>query len=424
MVLSVTYWAIRHNLRCRVNKGLASITPQEFNEIRQKWFQVKSVHKIDWQYLWKWIVGTIIIILIFFVKNQKLSIEIKKRKKAEAELEKAIIKAEKASSVKSQFLANMSHEIRTPLNSILGFADLLELNELDSVKKEQLHSILNSGRLLRNIINDILDFSKIEAGKLDINIEPFSFKEVMQNCENIFYARAKEKNVDFIIDYSTDIPEMVEGDEVRIRQILMNIYSNAVKFTEKGYIKTELTYNEEQMKITVTDTGIGMTAEQVDRLFNAFEQAESSTTRKFGGTGLGMAITDKLAALMNGSFSVKSEYGKGTSFIIILPLKSVEKIENEQTVNKKYAELLQNWKHHFRDDFDLQEILIEAVKRLPEDIKKLEACINMGDKEKIRLEAHRIKGMTGNFQMHPLFELIKDIEHSAKNEGNLDQINS
>ncbi len=218
----------------------------------------------------------------------------------------------------------MSHEIRTPMNAIIGLGGLLERTKLDIKQHDYVEKINNSARNLLGIINDILDFSKIEAGKLDIEKVGFNIDEVLSNLSSVVSMKAFEKGVEFAILRDADLPEQLIGDPLRLNQILLNLSNNAIKFTDEGEIVLNIemlnqTEHNVNVQFTVKDTGIGMTEEQVSRLFKAFSQADTSITRKYGGTGLGLTISKKLVDMMDGHIQVESVYGEGTSFIFDMP---------------------------------------------------------------------------------------------------------
>ena len=242
-----------------------------------------------------------------------------------SDLEVAREEAEQASRTKSEFLANMSHEIRTPMNAIINLVQL-SLEEKDFEKQHYyLTQVSDSSSLLLNIINDILDFSKIEAGKLAISKIPFDLHRMLKVIENIFSLKAEEKGlvIQFIND--KDLPVALIGDDLRLKQILINLIGNAIKFTEKGSVTVTshvLAYSEENyalIKFSIRDTGIGVAKEKLPKLFTAFVQAEDATTRQFGGSGLGLTISQSLAKLLGGKLSAESELGKGSCFYVQLP---------------------------------------------------------------------------------------------------------
>ena len=259
--------------------------------------------------------------------------------------------AESANLAKSEFLANMSHEIRTPLNAVLGFTDLLNSLITDKRQKNYLESIQSSGKSLLTLINRILDLSKIEAGKIELQYEPINPYSIFNEIKHIFSLKTSEKDLDFIINVAEDIPTNLILDELRLRQILFNLIDNAIKFTEKGYIKVSAEKKEIKndkhhldLIIALEDTGIGIPSESRDEIFEVFKQGYGQSTKRYGGTGLGLAITKRLVEIMGGFISVQSEENKGTRFEIAIPHVSIAPEEAKSKID---------------DTFDSEDIIFE-----------------------------------------------------------------
>lgn len=266
-----------------------------------------------------WLLTGIGVTLLFRVTWAKQLLQ-----KKSVELIKAKELAEIASKAKSNFLANMSHEIRTPMNAIIGLTSLTLEKQISEDLRYDLDKVNYSANHLLNIINDILDLSKIEAGKLQPDERPFLFDELVTNLKSIFDIRSKEQGIDFTINGHDLIPKILSGDDLKLTQILINICGNAIKFTRQGQVDLSFSHTviDDQnicITFTITDTGIGMSTDDIDKIFNAFEQADASITRHYGGTGLGLSISRHLIQLMNGTVNVTSNIGKGTEFIIELP---------------------------------------------------------------------------------------------------------
>ena len=271
-------------------------------------------------------------------RTEDLKQEINERKKTEVELQRAMKAAESANQAKSVFLANMSHELRTPLNAVLGYSEILALKETDPHKKHQLNSIQASGNSLLSLVNDILDLSKIEAGKMELSYSAVSIPRLFEEMNAIFHEKIASKNLQFIIEVGPNVPEALVLDEIRIRQVLINLLSNAVKFTDKGRVRlyadaesVEAQHQSQiELRIGVEDTGKGIPSDQLEIIFNPFEQVRGQKISEYSGTGLGLSITSNLVKRMGGTIAVESAEGEGSTFQItienveVTPTKSLE----------------------------------------------------------------------------------------------------
>ncbi len=339
-----------------IGEYIGIISPEELHASGRKMYQ-QCIQGAEWQDLeWqrKKKDGTVIPVLLtlFLLRDDdstirgivSISKDISQLKKTEqeliayqdhleilveertSELIEAMQAAKMAASAKSDFLAIMSHEIRTPLNAIIGFSHLTQQTVLDDQQFDYLRKIQHSSQALLGIINNILDFSKIEAGRMDIESIGFSLKEVLDMVTSQIGSKAMERGIDVMFNVAPEVPNMLVGDPLRLNQVLSNLAGNAIKFTETGQIVIGCTclcsHGEEiQLEFFVQDSGIGLTEAQQQKLFEAFTQADSSTTRKYGGTGLGLSISKKLVEMMGGQIRVESEYGKGSTFFFTVLLK-------------------------------------------------------------------------------------------------------
>ena len=295
-------------------------------------------------------VALLFFVLVFFIivyfsyadfKRERLKrkvFEALKLKTDELEIESSKLK--EAVEIKSNFLANMSHEIRTPLNGILGFVDILKDNIKEKENKKYLKIINNSSHHLLGVIDDILDFSKIENGKLSIEFIDFNIKKELQSIVDLFMVRANDNNISIEVNFDNDLPHVLVGDVLRIKQVLSNLLSNAIKFTPQGKkIYLHIKYIKNLLYVNVKDEGIGISQNRIAHIFEAFAQEDNSTTRKYGGTGLGLTISYNLVKAMSGELKLKSELGLGSEFYFSIPLKV--STQNIKTISKKSINILE-----------------------------------------------------------------------------------
>lgn len=286
--------------------------------------------------------------------NQELDRKVQERTK---ELENAKRIVEESLEAKSSFVARMSHEIRTPINAVIGLSHLALKTSLNHEQQDYINTILSSGENLLSLVNDVLDFSKIEAGKMGIEEVPFSPKSIVQHAINMNAIKAEEKKLTVTVDISPSLPPMLLGDPLHIQQVLVNLVTNAVKFTERGGVCVRMYTDENDdksvlLRCDVIDTGIGISKAYLDQLFQSFHQADDSVTRKFGGTGLGLTISRQLCSLMSGDIWVHSELGQGSTFSFVLPLNIAPDLLllNESKLNEKLI------KEEYREDESIPDL--------------------------------------------------------------------
>ena len=294
-------------------------------------------------------------------------------------------RAEEANEAKSMFMSNMSHEIRTPMNAIVGMTDILLRQELSEQTKEYLYNIKSSGNALLTIINDILDFSKIESGKMEIIAEEYEPMSMFHDLSMIFLNRIGDKNVELLYDIDMKLPMKLYGDTQRIRQIIINLMNNAIKFTEEGFVKLsvevgQMSEGEVELTFKVQDTGQGIREEDLKKLFGSFQQVDTKKNRYKEGTGLGLAISKQLAELMNGSIHVESEYGKGSTFIVTIP----QKVRSKRCAAEIYRKVPDQVVVGARFD---NELVFKKYQNLVENYQVTDITLEEALEKNIRLEA-------------------------------------
>ncbi|MGD8783450.1 MAG: ATP-binding protein [Thioalkalispiraceae bacterium] len=303
-----------------------------------------------------------------------------------SKLEIAVKEADKANKAKSQFLANMSHEIRTPLTAVIGFSETaLDADQTTEQRLFALNTINRSSRHLLNLINNILDFSKIDAGELEVEHVKMNPVQMLAEVESIMMIQAEKKALEFKINYNLPLPSMIKSDPIRLKQILINLCSNAIKFTEHGSVTVIADYEPttDLVNITVCDTGIGMTYAQSQRIFQPFKQADSSTTRKFGGTGLGLSLSKQLAELLGCHLTVRSETDKGTCFKLQIPSGIADKNEMISDI----AEIPANNKTETKSENDNSEAVnhgaTNQAKQASQDMPLLKGSVLLAEDTEI-----------------------------------------
>ena len=303
--------------------------------------------------------------IIEFIDDTQTQNYIRKINEMNDELGEAAEAAKMANEAKSSFLANMSHEIRTPINAVLGFNSIILRDTKEDTTKEYARDIDSAGKSLLSIINDILDFSKIEAGKMDIVPVEYRLGALINDCKNMMYSKVTDKNLDFIIKCDPTAPSILFGDEVRIRQVLINLLSNATKYTDSGSVTFDVSYkktSDEQVTLffKVIDTGIGISEEDQTHLFESFKRIDEVRNRNIEGTGLGLALVKQLTGLMNGDISVSSEIGKGTTFEFGLPQKVIS-FDEVGAINKSSDKIAKSNKMDDLEDVEGNILVVDDV---------------------------------------------------------------
>lgn len=364
------------------------------------------------------------------------AVDMTRYKESIRKLEETSVKMQESMKERDAFVANVTHELRTPVNGIKGNAEILMEQEQDFQKSNYLKLILDCCTTMEGIINNILDFSKLEAGRFQLDEKPFSFYDFMSQIEKMFTMLTMRKGLRFMLNMAQEIPDKLIGDELRLTQILNNLVSNAVKFTEQGYVGIEVTLNtriddEIELFFMVVDTGIGLSPEDKDKLFKSFSQADTSITRRFGGTGLGLAITKQLVEMMHGKVWADGEKGKGSSFSFTVrlklqeaseateelsirlrkPLLSIDRFVGEQDLMnefgsdinvreiKKYFEKLnlsmdmENWQKAESFVSNLKQLMSGGSKELQRAVFRMEMAIRKSDCDKIRNNVRIVKEM-------------------------------
>lgn len=324
---------------------------------------------------------------------------------ARQEVERVELNMKNTMKARNEFVANITHELRTPVNGIKGHIKNMLINETDSDKKKTMDIVMKCCENMEKIINNFLDFSKIEAGKFEIVESSFNIRECINHVVDTSMVTANEKGIKFSARVADDIPETIVGDELRIVQVLNNLVSNALKFTSIGYVsinvyKTRLKHGRMELTFFVTDTGIGVSPEEKEKMFKSFSQVDGSITRKYGGTGLGLYVTRQLVELMHGSIHLESEKGKGSTFSFNIEV-GVEGDVQEQDAVMPQAELFAGG-FMLPEMEDLDRVYVygseENIKEINTNIEKIMLCIDMNNWEKAEFFSDTIKSLTQEAQ--------------------------
>lgn len=323
-----------------LQKGLETIPESKRTSIYNDWISIKYKHSVDYTILGAVISGATFIVLVILYWNQRLTSEVARRVSIEADLLEAKRETEKAAQAKSDFLRNMSHEIRTPLNAVISTGHLMHQTKLTEQQSEYMRVMQSSSETLLGIINNVLDFSKGESGKLRLDLASFSLKHLLKKIEDGLENQAMEKDLQLKLWVNADIPDQLIGDSLKLEQILLNLGSNAIKFSDHGKVDISVTKLDSALsnialKFEVRDNGVGISEEQQKKLFQPFTQGDGSITRNFGGTGLGLVISQQLATLMQSEITIESQPGKGSCFAFVVQL---EVCQNQEQIDRTPAE--------------------------------------------------------------------------------------
>ena len=288
--------------------------------------------------------AAVMVPLVHLLRGQMFAVELSVKnaalQEATTQTRSAMERAKEATRAKSAFVANMSHELRTPLNGVLGMTELLLSSNLEAEQQELAKTLQGSGEALLAIINDILDFSKIESGRLELERAPFDLRNCVEETLDLMASAAERKGLSLLYEAAPEVPQTIEGDSTRMRQILLNLVGNAVKFTPEGEVRVAISRSAQTLEVQVIDTGIGIPKERLQRLFEPFTQADTSTTRHYGGTGLGLTITRQLVELMGGKIWIRSEEGRGSSFCFAIPIEGAIEAAPPAWVQGRSAKVL------------------------------------------------------------------------------------
>lgn len=342
--------------------------------------------------------------------TRRITAEVAERMHAQEALSEAKAAAEAANVAKSGFLANMSHELRTPMNAILGMTELALEESTSDTQRDYLRIALESGHSLLRILDDLLDFSRVEAGKMSLDEASFSLRSAVDKSLKPFVTQVEQKRLSLICDIDETIPDLLSGDFPRFRQVITNLVGNAIKFTSQGRITVQCKLKKQEdhrvlLECSVSDTGIGISAENLDKIFSPFIQGDPSTSRSFGGTGLGLAICDKLVSLMGGRISVKSQLGVGSTFTFTVPFSVPDHFKNEGLSLSKTDALEGVRALVVDDDFvhrnKLEQRLlqwgmhVDSVSNIGDALKRLQKALRMDSKPSVVLVSDSLEGLDG-----------------------------